>query len=240
MIPLKVWKASYSIGVLFAIIITTSACSPKHRPLKTNTAFTNNLWIHEAGLKKALDQHTPMLIIDVRPTSDYMKGHIATAVSIPLAKIASASKKLPRNKLLVLYCACPNSEAVQASEILLKSGFRNVRVLKEGYGEWEDRHYPIAASTQNNDRTVTVPARVYNAIPDSIIEFNKLRYYILPSGRMAPTGKLLGVGYSPSLGRECRIYQIPGKDPNQEVSVDIRSNFGLAKPPQALVAKHYH
>lgn len=234
----KAWKASYAISVLFATIITISACSSKPASPTTAATFTNTLWIHEASLKKALDQHKPMLIIDVRPTQpDYVNGHIPTAISVPLSKIESGYSKLPQNKMLVLYCACPNSEAVEASKILIRSGFHNIRVLKEGYGGWKDLHYPISISLQSNKSHATVPAQVYNSIPDWIIEFNRMHYYILPSGRMAPSGKFLGVGYSPNLGRECRIYQIPGENPNQEVSVDIRLDFGLVKSPQALIAK---
>lgn len=95
-------------------------------------------------MKQDIDQHKRILIVDVRPTKQYVADHIPTAVSIPLSVIESGYSKFPHDESLILYCACPNYEAVQAASILSHRGFNNLKVLQQGYGGWEYYHYPIA------------------------------------------------------------------------------------------------
>jgi len=45
------------------------------------------------------------LVIDVRGEVDYKLGHIKGARSVPLGLIDEKAKELPRDKLLVTYCA---------------------------------------------------------------------------------------------------------------------------------------
>lgn len=55
--------------------------------------------LREALLKKEA------IAVDVRGTVEYRLGHISGARSVPLGLIASQSKELPRDKLIVTYCA---------------------------------------------------------------------------------------------------------------------------------------
>ena len=43
--------------------------------------------------------------VDVRPKSDYDKGHIKGAVNIPLSEIITRLHELPPNKFIITYCA---------------------------------------------------------------------------------------------------------------------------------------
>jgi hypothetical protein len=45
------------------------------------------------------------LVIDVRSEVDFKLGHITGARSIPLGLLAGRAKELPRDKLIVTYCA---------------------------------------------------------------------------------------------------------------------------------------
>jgi rhodanese-related sulfurtransferase len=44
------------------------------------------------------------LLLDTRPREMFAQGHIAGAISVPLAEIARLAPKLPREKELVTYC----------------------------------------------------------------------------------------------------------------------------------------
>ena len=46
-------------------------------------------------------------ILDVRPQEEFKAGHIPGAVSIPLAKLKSHLKNLPRSREIVAYCRGP-------------------------------------------------------------------------------------------------------------------------------------
>ena len=55
-------------------------------------------------LRAALEKGTA-IVIDVRGADSYKAGHIKGALSIPGNEIASRSKELPKDKLIVAYCS---------------------------------------------------------------------------------------------------------------------------------------
>jgi rhodanese-related sulfurtransferase len=95
-------------------------------------------------LKSKLARNQPVAIIDVRATSNYVESptKIKGAVHVKLRRLKyrlgfSPLKDIPKNREVVTYCACPADEAaLAAAQILLDSGFTNVRALKGGWQEW--------------------------------------------------------------------------------------------------------
>ena len=57
-----------------------------------------------AELKQALDAGGAVAV-DVRTRDEYKYRHIKGAASMPLAEIRSMASELPRDKLIVTYCA---------------------------------------------------------------------------------------------------------------------------------------
>lgn len=84
------------------------------------------------------------VIIDVRDKNAYKKGHIAGALSIPLAEAKQriAAIDIDRKRPVVLYCHSGNS-SVGAVGDLVKAGFENIYRLKGGMLEWQDSHLPV-------------------------------------------------------------------------------------------------
>lgn len=88
-------------------------------------------------LKSMMAKKQGVVIIDAR-SSGYDKK-IKGALSIPLDQTESQLKKIPRNRPVVIYCACGNEEtAVAAAKILLEHGFKRVSALKGGWNGWVD------------------------------------------------------------------------------------------------------
>lgn len=103
------------------------------------------------GLER-LDQKTlagrvrrrEVTVLDVRPSEEYLAGHIPGAVSLPLAELKKHLGKLPKNGEIVAYCRGPYCVlAVEAVEILRKQGFKAFR-FEDGVQDWRMRGYPIA------------------------------------------------------------------------------------------------
>lgn len=72
-----------------------------------------------------------VLLIDVRPESEFLAGHLPGAISVPLREIRGKLRKLPKNKEIFAYCRgryCVLSE--EAAEILAKQGYRVHRLEK--------------------------------------------------------------------------------------------------------------
>jgi rhodanese-related sulfurtransferase/DNA-binding transcriptional ArsR family regulator len=82
-------------------------------------------------------------VIDVRPPEEYAQGHIAGALNIPLTKLKTRLKELPRDREVVAYCRGPwcvlSFEAVAR---LRGAGF-DARRLENGLPEWRREGLPV-------------------------------------------------------------------------------------------------
>jgi rhodanese-related sulfurtransferase len=84
-----------------------------------------------------------VVILDTRPTSEYEAGHIAGAISVPVADLRRRLKELPKDKQYVAYCRGPYCVyADQAVEFLQARGRRAGR-LSEGFPEWRAAGLPV-------------------------------------------------------------------------------------------------
>ena len=86
-----------------------------------------------------------VVILDTRPASEYIAGHIAGAISVPVDDLQRRLKKLTKNKEYVAYCRGPYCVyADRAVEILRRNG-RRARRLLEGFPEWRAAGLPISS-----------------------------------------------------------------------------------------------
>ncbi len=88
---------------------------------------------------RELDQKKGMMLIDVRSTKEYQKGHIPGAVHVPLADIGDKIKKVKKDKELVVYCRTGN-QSIWAIKRLMGMGYKNLFNLKGGYSAWKKHH----------------------------------------------------------------------------------------------------
>ncbi len=96
-----------------------------------------------------------VVVLDVRPVEEYVAGHIAGALSIPLAQLERRLADLPRGRRVVAYCRGPYCVlAAEAVRMLRARGLDAVR-LKEGYPEWRDAGLPVenGPGTESPHRT---------------------------------------------------------------------------------------
>lgn len=75
------------------------------------------------------------LIIDVRSPSEYANGHIESAINIPFEKLSRDYTKVPRDLILVLYCAHGGTGLLAAKE-LFDRGYV-VKALIGGYESYK-------------------------------------------------------------------------------------------------------
>jgi rhodanese-related sulfurtransferase/DNA-binding transcriptional ArsR family regulator len=100
-------------------------------------------------------QEKKVIIIDVRPSSEYLTAHIAGALPIPLERLKQRLSELPRNKEVVAYCRGPFCVlAKEAVELLRSRGFRATR-LEDSVHDWHARGFPIAAGEGPAQRRLT-------------------------------------------------------------------------------------
>ena len=84
-----------------------------------------------------------IVVLDVRPRTEYEEGHLPHARSIPLSELEEQLFGLPRDLQIVAYCRGPYCVlSIEAIEILRKRGFNAVR-LEDGVLEWRAAGFPI-------------------------------------------------------------------------------------------------
>ena len=84
-----------------------------------------------------------VMILDTRPASEYLAGHIAGALSVPVDELHQRLRGLPKSKEYVAYCRGPYCVyADRAVELLRRSGRRAHRLI-EGFPEWKADGLPI-------------------------------------------------------------------------------------------------
>ena len=84
-----------------------------------------------------------VVILDVRPATEFAAGHIPGALSVPLDQLDAALARLPRRSQIVAYCRGPYCVlAPQAVERLRAKGF-NARRLADGMPEWRLAGLPV-------------------------------------------------------------------------------------------------
>lgn len=82
-------------------------------------------------------------VLDVRPEDEFARGHLPSAVNIPLSELERRLSELPRDREVIAYCRGPycilSFDAVAA---LRTRGFR-VRRLEDGFPEWKAAGLPV-------------------------------------------------------------------------------------------------
>lgn len=86
------------------------------------------------------------VFVDVRSADNFRRGHIPGAVNVPVNRVRQNLSVLPTEKetLLITYCGgieCPN--AYQLMNVLLASGYRNVKFFPRGLRSWQALGYPL-------------------------------------------------------------------------------------------------
>lgn len=91
-------------------------------------------------------QRGEVVVIDVRPQTEYETAHLPFARSMPVAELERRLTELPLDKEIVAYCRGPfcllSDEAVA---LLAAKGYR-VRKILDGVSEWEAAGLPVEAA----------------------------------------------------------------------------------------------
>lgn len=95
-----------------------------------------------------------IVVIDVRPHTEYTQAHLPYAISLPLAELRQRITELPADKPVVAYCRGPfclwGKEAVA---MLRKQGFQATR-LQNGVSEWRAQGQTIEKSNQGDQHVL--------------------------------------------------------------------------------------
>lgn len=105
-------------------------------------------YIRATDLLARIENDKGHFVFDVRSKESYAQSHVRNAVSMPYGQFeppdVAALERMSLDTPIVTYCGCPHHLAGLAADRLIEWGYREVRVLYEGYWHWKDNQYPIA------------------------------------------------------------------------------------------------
>lgn len=121
------------VGLFIAIIVLTVKSK-----LSKVKVIDNAQAIHMINKENAI-------IIDIRPADNFKKGHITDAHNILPIDIKNSSSKLiekfKENSIILIDENGLSSASI--GETLIKQGFLNVSVLKDGIAGWNGENLPL-------------------------------------------------------------------------------------------------
>lgn len=124
----KAWKALRELGVERIASIDKLVKDFRQSKFKLESITINEL------IEKI--ESGKVTILDVRPETEYRKGHIPNAISIPINELSDRLKLLPKRSEIIVYCRGPFCVfADEAVAILTKAGYKAKR-LEEGFPDW--------------------------------------------------------------------------------------------------------
>jgi len=95
-------------------------------------------------LAEALSNGSHPLVVDVRPEDMYAEQYIEGSVNIPADDLPDRAGELPQDREAEIVMVCGIGKFSKNTTLYLKSmGYRNVRSMKGGLGEWVRKGHPL-------------------------------------------------------------------------------------------------
>src|SRR6266581_7155953 len=94
-------------------------------------------------LKRARSKQ--VVILDTRPASEYVAGHIAGAISVPVDDLHRRLQQLTKGKEYVAYCRGAYCVYADRAVEILRANGRRARRLIDGFPEWRAAGLPVAS-----------------------------------------------------------------------------------------------
>jgi len=128
------WHALAALAVILALYV---AWRWWWRRRVARTLDVPRVSVHELAASMAAGEAP--LVVDVRgaPIQSADRRQIPGAIAVALDAIEAGSADLPRDRPIILYCACPNeASAATAARLLLARGYARARPLRGGLDAW--------------------------------------------------------------------------------------------------------
>ncbi len=84
-----------------------------------------------------------VVVVDVRPATEFASGHISGARSIPVERLTRELRDLPADVEVVAYCRGPFCLLADEAVRLLRRKGRAARRLEDGFPEWRYASLPV-------------------------------------------------------------------------------------------------
>lgn len=137
------------------IALLVNGVSSKGLPLwgPLSTLHWSN--VEQIGLEtaKELFEKKAAVFVDSRDKEEFARGHIKGAFSLPTAQFDHHAPLfmdlVPRTTPVVTYCSGQGCDtSTELAELLIGSGYKNVKVFYGGWQHWREAGYPVEGSLE--------------------------------------------------------------------------------------------
>jgi len=97
-------------------------------------------------LKRMMDAGDEVMVVDLRQPLDVQADPytIPGALRMAAEELEQRHHEIPRDRDVILYCACPNEvTAARMALLLRRNGITRVRPLAGGVDAWRERNFPL-------------------------------------------------------------------------------------------------
>ena len=97
-------------------------------------------------LRQKQEAGEALVILDLRSTAALEEDPslIRGAIHIRMEDVERRQAEFPRDRDIILYCACPNEvSSARVALLLQRKGFSRVRPLLGGMEAWRGRNFPL-------------------------------------------------------------------------------------------------
>ena len=110
---------------------------------EVSALFRGYKGLQPAGLT-ALVNRDNALVVDLRPSADFEKGHVPGARNVQMSQFDPENKQLAAARALPVVLVCKAGQTSgAAAKRLRKAGFEHVYVLDGGIGAWQQAGLPL-------------------------------------------------------------------------------------------------
>jgi rhodanese-related sulfurtransferase len=103
-------------------------------------------------LKQLMDDGKKSVVVDLRDILDHAADPVTTpgALRISPEELEQRPQEIPRDREVILFCACPNEATAAKMALMLKRrGISRVRPLSGDIDAWRELDYPLEKVVSN-------------------------------------------------------------------------------------------
>ena len=126
-------------GALAVVLVMLIKSEYDHQTNRANQ-------LNPVNATRLMNNHEDAVVLDVRESSDFSKGHIKNAKNVPLSKLKERIDEISKNKEtpVLAYCNSGNISN-RACRLLQQAGFSSVHNITGGLNGWVDAKLPTTS-----------------------------------------------------------------------------------------------
>ncbi len=98
-------------------------------------------------VKRVVDEHDDVILLDVRSEQEYAQGKIEGSINVPIDELAQKVPTSIPDKDAKIYVYClRDARSARATDTMIRMGYTQVFDMQDGLLAWRVKDYPLVFS----------------------------------------------------------------------------------------------